>query len=268
MIDVSVIMGVYNSKSKKELDRAINSILNQTLKNIEFIICNDGSTNETESWLNEYKNNSSVTVIKNDVNLGLAYSLNKCAKCASGKYIARQDADDYSELSRLEKQINFLEEKKEYTVVGTNINWFDNNGVYAEFLFPEKPNKKNFLFSSPFNHGSIMIRKEDFISIGGYRVSNDTLRCEDYDLFLRFFIKGYKMYNIQEKLYYFREDEDTKKRRNLKDRYAQTKVRKLHFRHLDTGVLKWFYILKPLLTMLIPARLLKKIKQKYYKRVK
>ena len=107
---ISVIMGVYNPPSYNVLKRAIDSVLNQTYENIEFIICDDGSNVETKQWLDEIvQTDQRIKCIDNSANIGLAATLNRCIQISKGKYIARQDADDYSDKTRFDKQIDFLE---------------------------------------------------------------------------------------------------------------------------------------------------------------
>ena len=110
---VSVIMGIYNIASKEMLEKSIQSILNQTYKNIEFIIIDDGSSNETYEWAQEITiNDSRVKLYRNKKNMGLTKTLNLCLEYATGKYIARMDGDDYCELDRIETQLKYLFEKK------------------------------------------------------------------------------------------------------------------------------------------------------------
>ena len=119
---ISVLMGIYNIPSKEVLEKSINSILNQSYKNIEFIIIDDGSTNDTYKWAKEItKNDKRVILKKNEKNLGLTKTLNKCLKLATGEFIARMDGDDYSHKDRFEKQLSFLKNNKEYQLVGCNI---------------------------------------------------------------------------------------------------------------------------------------------------
>ena len=106
---ISVIMGIYNSRSKEILKKALESILKQTYENFELIICDDGSTNECINWAKEIcENDTRVKFIKNEKNKGLAFTLNHCLSVASGEYIARMDDDDISHTDRFEKQIKFL----------------------------------------------------------------------------------------------------------------------------------------------------------------
>jgi glycosyltransferase involved in cell wall biosynthesis len=110
---ISVIMAVYNGE--KYLAEAIESILNQTFKEFEFIIIDDGSKDNSLNIIKRYaKKDSRIIIIKNEKNMKLAWSLNKGLKIARGKYIARMDSDDISLTDRLEKQYYFLEKKEIY----------------------------------------------------------------------------------------------------------------------------------------------------------
>ena len=104
---ISVLMSVYNGAAT--LEKAIDSVLNQTYRDLEFIICDDASTDETWGILQRYeKLDKRVLCFQNRENIGLGASLNRCLEKSSGKYIARQDADDISDPDRLEKTISFL----------------------------------------------------------------------------------------------------------------------------------------------------------------
>ncbi len=103
---VSVIMSTYNNE--KSIESSVNSILNQTYKNIEFLIIDDFSTDNTFGILNNLKNSDErIKVYRNSNNIGLTKSLNKLISKSKGTYIARQDADDISLTFRIQKQVNF-----------------------------------------------------------------------------------------------------------------------------------------------------------------
>ena len=132
MPKVSIIMGVYNCKNLDLLKNSIDSIINQTFKDWEFIICNDGSTDATLDNLNKLKAlDQRIKIITYEENKGLAYALNECIKYADGEYIARQDDDDVSYSERIEKQVKFLENNPQYAVVGTNADVYDSNGIWG-----------------------------------------------------------------------------------------------------------------------------------------
>ena len=260
---VSVIMGIYKMMNKESIVKlAIDSILNQTYKDFEFIICDDGSNDGTyELVQNLIKKDDRVILIKNEKNRGLAYSLNHCLSIAKGKYIARMDADDISIPNRFEKQVKFLDEHLEYAVVGCNMLYINENGIWGNRVLAEKPTKKSFLFTSPFAHPTVIMRKEILDLLNGYKVEKITRRLEDYDLFMRLYANGYKGYNMQEFLYQFREDNDAFKRRAYKYRWDEIQVRYRGFKALDLMPSGFLYVIKPLIIGLIPQVILAKLRK-------
>lgn len=263
MCKVSIIMGIYNMENRFHLVKlAINSILNQSYTDFEFIICDDGSSDNTYSLIKKIiKNEKKIILIKNESNRGLAYSLNHCLSIAKGKYIARMDADDISLPNRLEKQIKFLDKHLEYAMVGCNLLLINDKGVWGNRVLVEKPTKKSFLFTSPFCHPSIIMRREALEHVNKYKVEKITRRAEDYDLFMRMYAKGYKGYNIQEFLYQFREDNEAYKRRAYKYRIDEVQVRYRGFKSLNLFPKAILYIIKPLIVGCIPQRFLAKLRQ-------
>lgn len=258
MCEVSIIMGIYKMIKKKNLVKlSIDSILNQTYKDFEFIICDDGSNDGTYEMVQDLiKNDKRVILIKNDENKGLAYSLNHCLSIAKGKYIARMDADDISMPDRLEKQIGFLNEHLEYAMVGCNLLLINDKGIWGKRILVKEPTKKSFLFTSPYCHPAIVMRKEVLDKVNNYKVEKITRRAEDYDLFMRIYANGYKGYNMQEFLYQFREDNDAYKRRAYKYRIDDVQVRYRGFKALGLMPSGFLYVIKPLIVGLIPQKIL------------
>ncbi len=260
---ISVIMGIYNIPSKKILSKSISSILNQTYKNIEFIIIDDGSTNDTYRWAQELtKGDKRVVLKRNKENIGLTKTLNKCLKLANGEYIARMDGDDYCTEDRLEKQLKFLQKNKEYSLVGTNTYNFDQNGIWGERKVKEEVEKKDFLFTSPIIHASILTYKKCYDIVNGYKEKWYTNRNEDYDMFMRMYSKGIKMYTIQESLYFYREDQTCYNKRKYKYRICEFLVRANGFRLLKLYPKAIIYVFKPLIVGLVPQNILKKVRAK------
>ncbi len=264
MPQISVIMSIYNTKKKEYLERSLSSLLKQTYKDFELIICDDGSTNDCLKWAKEIcKNDSRVKFIYNKENRGLAYSLNKCLKEAKGYYIARMDDDDESSLNRFEIQINYLKKHKNISLVSSNINLFDDNGIYAENKFPEIIKKKDFLFNSPIVHPAIMAKREAFNIVSGYNEEDYAIRVEDYDLFMRMFSANIKMAVIQEKLLNYRLDLDNMfRRKKYKYRINEAKIRYQGFKKLELFPIGIVYIIKPLIVGLLPLKIIKKIRKR------
>lgn len=258
---VSIIIGLYNSENT--IKESIDSILNQTYKNFEIIICDDGSSDNTlniaKKYLKEYP--EKIKLLMNFENKGLAYSLNKCIEVSQGEYIARMDADDIARNDRLEKQVAFLDNNIDYAMVGSSVNLIDDkSNIWGERQMKKKPKSKDFLFFSQFIHPTIMMRKKILIEVGSYTVSKKTLRAEDYELFMRMYSFNYKGYNIPENLLLYRESVITYKKRMYKYRLDEAKVRYEGFKRLGLFPLGYLYVLKPLVVGLVPQMILKSVR--------
>ena len=266
MPKISVIMGVYNNKNFDLLEKSVKSIITQTFTDWEFIICNDGSVNETLPQLNKIAaKDSRIKVLSYSQNRGLNYALNECLQCAEGEYIARQDDDDISKPERLEKEILFLDEHPEYDLVGTCAEVFDDKGIWGKYEVPEKPSKKDFYWNSPFMHPTIMVRKSTYDALGGYRCAKETRRCEDIDFFMRLYASGKKGYNIQEKLYVYRMDNNPNvKYRPMRYRIDEAIVKFKGYKEMGNLLGGIPFVIKPILIGMIPQKLLYQIKKKRY----
>jgi glycosyltransferase EpsE len=194
---VSILMSTFNGS--KTLKRSIDSILNQTYKNFEFIIINDGSDKLTSQILQSYSTlDKRIVVIQNSKNLGLTASLNIGIEISKGKYILRMDDDDFSHENRISSQIQKLESDLTISFLSSGFNTIADN-VFIKFD-PYKinlhPNKHDFLSGNQFAHPGLCIRSSVLKSIGGYKSKWYTYRCEDYYLFMELYSKGYKGTNI------------------------------------------------------------------------
>jgi len=266
MPKISIITGAFNIGNCYSFDKSIKSILEQSFTDFEFIICDDGSTDNTYELLKAFsETNERIKLLRNEENLGLAATLNKCIEAAAGEYIARHDCDDYSAPDRLEKQLRYMEEHPDVAVLGTFAYLFDETGVWGEMRFPTEITKKDFLFRSPYGHCSVVFRKKDLLEAGCYRVAKETRRTEDYDLFMRMFTFS-KGANLPEFLCYFCEDKSALQRRKYRYRIDEAKVRYRGFKQLGLLPRGIFYVIKPLIVGLIPARLLGFLKNKFLKR--
>ena len=263
---VSIIMGVYNCKNFELLDKSISSILNQTFSDFEFLICDDGSTNNTLAYLKKIEaEDSRVKILSYEKNRGLSYALNICLKEAKGKYIARQDDDDISDPRRLEMEFFFLENNKQYSIVGTLADVFDDRGVWGKYNNPEKTQKNDFYWNSPFMHPTIMVRKEAYDVVGGYRIAKETRRCEDIDLFMRMYAAGLKGYNIQKSLYLYRMvNTPDKKHRPMKYRIDEAVVKFKGYKAMGNLFRGMPFVLKPILVGVIPQKIFYHIKKRRY----
>lgn len=262
-VKISVIMGVYNPVEQKQLQAAVRSMIRQTMTDWELILCDDESHITYQPLIDEaIEMDERIIRIRNKTNKGLGYSLNQCLSIAKGKYIARMDEDDISEPERFRKQYDFLERHPEYQWVGSNSRLFDEHGVWGADCVPERPEASDFLSYSPYIHPSVMFRAEVLRKIKGYPISEETRRCEDYELFMRLHKAGYRGYNLQEPLIRYREDEHTYRKRTIQSRMQEVKIRYRGFRQL--GILRpetAAYVMRPLAAGLFPPIVLNRIRQ-------
>ncbi|SFA76655.1 Glycosyltransferase involved in cell wall bisynthesis [Acetitomaculum ruminis DSM 5522] len=260
---ISVIMGVYNQFDEKELLDSVISILNQSFWDFEFIIWDDGSDKIAKDIIEKLPlMDERIIIAGKNENQGLAFSLNECIKLARGKYIARMDADDISLPNRLKKQYEFLEKHSEYAWCGTNCELFDEEGVWGLRLMSKEPYIKDYYKYSPFIHPSVMFRKELFEAGRGYLETKETLRCEDYEIFLHLTKKGLKGYNLEEILFRYRESRQSYKKRTINTRINEAKIRYRNFKELGILFPKgWFYVLRPVFAILLPSKIIEIIKR-------
>jgi len=195
---LSIIMPVYNAEDY--LQEAIESVLNQSFTDFEFIIVYDSSFDNSLKIINNY-NDERIEVIENKKRIGLVKSLNKAVRYARGEYIARQDADDVSLPNRLELQLEFLEEHPEVALLGTGVCVINEKGETVEKRIMHPCPKKSLLKGNRFIHGSVMFRKSVMDELGTY---NEVFKnSEDYELWLRFSLK-YDVKNLTLPLYKLR----------------------------------------------------------------
>ena len=181
---VSVVMSVYNGE--RYLRKAVESILNQTFANFEFIIINDGSTDSTGVMLRRYEEADERVRVYSQENLGLIASLNKGCRLARGEYIARMDADDVSLPERLAKQGRYMEEHPEIGVLGTWVEFIDESGeTRGDWCMPTLPSLLGWslIFGNCLAHPAVIMRSEMVERLGYYQP--EALHVEDYDLWTR-----------------------------------------------------------------------------------
>lgn len=263
---VSFILGVYNTQNFDDLDRSFYTMLNQSYGNTEIIVCDDCSTNGVYEYIQtHYGNNKRVTIIQNTHNSGLNSSLNNCLKYVKGSYIARQDDDDYCDINKIQMQMDILLHNKNIAFVSTGLIKFDKLGKWNPFIPKQHPTKMDFLNHSPFVHAACVFRKEAIMAVGGYRISPETVRCEDYDLFMRLTAAGFKGVNIPKILYYYNKDRQHKSKRAFKYCYYEYVVRKKGFRKMGLPFWSVLYALKPLIVFFIPYSIIRIIKGRHKK---
>lgn len=235
---ISVIMGIYNCAST--LQEALDSLYSQTYQDFEIILCDDGSKDNTyELALENQKQHNNIVLLKNPHNMGLNQTLNNCLAVAQGEYIARMDGDDISLPTRFEKEIQFLEEHPELSLVSTAMIMFDEQGDWGQTKMIEFPQRNDFIEHSPFfTHAAVMVKRSVYLEVGGYTVGKRYLRVEDCHLWYKIYAAGYKGGNILEPLYKMRDDRNAAGRRKFQHRLNGIYVAIKGFQMLK---MPWYY---------------------------
>lgn len=185
-VKVSVVMSVYNGD--RYLRESIESILNQTFTEFEFIIIDDASKDSSWNILTEYAHQDQrVRLFKNDQNIGLTKSLNKGLKLARGEYIARQDADDVSLPQRLQKQVELLSKSPEVVLVSCNIDLIDAQGGYIDTQ--QRSGDRDLIpwyllfYNHLAGHSQVIFRQKPVEKLGYY--AQHYRYAQDYELWSR-----------------------------------------------------------------------------------
>jgi len=209
---ISVLMGVYNNEDTVEF--AIKSIITQTYDNIQFVIVDDGSNKKTKRILKKYgKKDNRIEVHTLKENKGLARALNYGLKFCKGEYIARQDADDWSNIERLSLQLDYMNEEG-LDFVGCNVTIGKRSIRTASVVGDE------LLRGNMFAHGTILFKKKIIQQVGNY---NPYFRnSQDYELFLRIYKAGYKMGNMPNFLYHMDDSNCVSNKRMYKQALYRT----------------------------------------------
>jgi len=199
---LSVLLPVYNAADS--VAQALASILEQSFTDFEVIIIDDGSTDGSFETLQGFKD--ARVHLSSRENRGLAVSLNEALRSARGELIARQDADDISEATRLQRQVDFLDKHPTIGLVGTNYVLMDERGddVVTTDLFTHPDDLKVAqVLSNQFCHGSVMFRRNLIAEVGEYDPTVG--HVEDYDLFARI-SHAARVANLAEPLYRWRQN--------------------------------------------------------------
>jgi len=193
-------MPVYNGE--RHIREAIESILNQTYRNIEFIIVDDGSTDNSAAIILSYKD-TRIKYYKNKQNLRIVKTLNRAIECSSGDFVARMDADDIARPARIEKQVSYLIAHPEVSLVDTVMEYMDEDGVSLHkinnHITKETDILKTMRETNCLGHSSIMTR----ISIY-QQYKYRQIDYEDYDLWLRLINDGKIIHKLDEPLLLYR----------------------------------------------------------------
>lgn len=231
---VAVIMSVYRNDRPEFVRLAVDSLLNQTYRNLKVMICGDGEIQpETQLFIEQASTlDSRVTFYPRKENRGLAFSLNEMIERSlelGPEYIARMDADDISAPNRIERQVSILEQIKELDVLGTacieftGAKEFDPTRIIRKPLTDEEL-KKRLIVRSPFVHPSVLFRRSVFQKGARYPVQFHL--SEDLAFWALLAGQGAKFGNLDEPLLWYRMTDDVlRRRRSVKKAFAELKIR-------------------------------------------
>jgi glycosyltransferase involved in cell wall biosynthesis len=196
---LAVLMPVYNEK-EEYLRKSIESVLEQTFADFEFIIIDDGSTeSKCVQVLDEYaRKDPRIRLIHNQKNLGLTKTLNKGLSLAKGEFVARLDSDDFSQTERLKKQLEFMDANPDCVLCGTWVHLVDEKDkIVGEKKSPASYEtiKKGIIGHNFFTHSTWFFRKDVIQKYGGY--AEYAVKTEDYDLLLKL-IPRHRVANLPE----------------------------------------------------------------------
>lgn len=211
MPTVTCVMPAYNAE--KYITEAIESILNQTYKDFEFIIIDDGSSDNTPNIIEKYANTDErIVYLANEENKGVSYTRNRGLAAAKGKYIAVMDADDIAHKERFQKQVEYMEQNEDIGVLGAAyFSFAENKDDGKDIIMPaeDKEIKLYALHSSPIANPTAMIRKS-VIDENNFRYDEEYDGAEDYEFWQRM-TKITKFHNLSEVLMRCRQAEKDEK---------------------------------------------------------
>ena len=229
---ISVVMAIYKEPIEW-IKQAIDSIINQTFGDFEFIIINDNPfRKENCELLEDYlAKDSRIRVIVNDNNIGLTKSLNKGLEVAKGEYIARMDADDISMPDRFEKQVKFMDKHLTIGVLGSAVEYFGNrSGIHT---YPYDHDDVYLFIETCFAHPSVLIRRE---ILQTHRYDETLSVSQDYCLWEELYASGVKFANLKESLLMYRcTDAQISATKNNLQRSISQKIRRRAFDNFCLG---------------------------------
>lgn len=264
-MEISVLISVYYKEKPEYLDEALKSIVNQTLKPEQIVIVKDGKlTSELELVLNKYKENYNelIDIYELEKNTGLGYALNFGVEKCRNEYIARMDTDDIAPIYRLEEQAKIMKMNSDLDILGGYIEEYDEKmeevlSIRKVPLTMEKI-KKSIKTQCPFNHGSVMFKKQAIIKSGNY----SNVKLEDYDLWARMLKNNCIMANTDIILNKMRTGDELYKRRNGMS-YVE-KVVEIENKLLEYKIINRFEYIRNIFMRIILALIPVKIKKCIY----
>lgn len=268
-MNYSVLMSVYNREKSENLRESMESIYRQTVPTNDFVLVCDGPL---ESDLNDVieemktKFQEKLNIIRLPKNVGLGNALNEGIKHCKNELIARMDSDDIAYMNRCERQLEIFKTHTDVSICSGIVEEFSDsiNIIEAKRIVPETAYEIRAFAKkrNPFNHPCVMYKKSDVEDVGSYK---DFYLLEDYYLWIRMLLKGYKGYNIQEPLLYMRAGAEMYKRR-AGFKYVRSQEKLLRFMK-NNGFINFSQYLKSVIVRTGSTMLPNRIRQFLFKKV-
>lgn len=256
---VSVVMATYN-EPMIYLSSSIMSILNQTYRNIEFIIADDSTNEETINVIRSFaEKDDRILIIRHEERMGFVKALNEGLQKAKGKYIARMDGDDISLPHRLQQEVDYLEKHEYVDIVGGAMNIINETGmIVSERIYPLHGMKLQLwtIFRTPLAHPTVMFRSA-IIRKGGF-YDTEQKKAEDIEFWLRLKKNGFCIENLPDKLLNYRVVGDFSLKRNHEQWVFNYRARKKNF-SWRSPLFSLASIIVSFLFILVPAGVVKSI---------
>lgn len=263
----SCLMSCYHKDSPSYLKEAFGSLVGQTVQADEIVFVEDGKLSvELYQVIEDFQAILPINVIKIEENKGLGNALRVGLQACANDIVVRMDTDDICAPKRFEKQVSFMENHPEVSIVGTWAYDIDDAGeITGERVFPtEHEELLNIIWACPFAHPTVAFRKQAILGIGSYR--SDIKRRQDYDLWLRAAAKGLKFANIPEHLLYYRFTDAYYKKNDIKVAWAQAMMGAKGLSALNVRKLyPYIGVFSPVVRALLPSFVAKHIHRLFQK---
>lgn len=162
------------------------------------------------------------------------------------------DGDDICAPDRFEKELALYAEHPEAGVISCSMNLFDDEGIFGKMIYNKAPQPKDLLRGSQFCHAGALMRRDVLVAVGGYSERKETIRVEDYDLWVRMYASGYRGFNTQEILYSMRDDRNAISRRTFQNRINESKVILRAGKAFSCKTKAYFYASIPIIKSVCP----------------
>ena len=205
---LSIITAIFNAE--RYIKESLDSVFAQPYEDFELILIEDGSTDSSLELLKPYAERPNVILLQNKYNEGYGFSRNRGFITAKGEYIAIHDADDVSFPCRFQKEVDFLDKRKDITVVGGHaVRISDTGQIIGSMVYPPETTGDAFRVIRQFKLNPIidpssMFRRQPILDIGAYRMEPELRTVHDFDLWCRLLLEGHYLYNFQEPLIKYR----------------------------------------------------------------